>query len=147
MKIYIGADHRGFEMKEELVSWLQEAGHEVVDCGNDQLDPEDDFVDYGFAVAKKVAADATDESRGIGICGSGIGMSIAANRVKGVRCGLSHNAKHVEHARQNDHINMLALASEWVSLDEAKEIITAFLNTEMSPKEKYARRAQKLDNA
>jgi len=123
----------------------------VIDCGNDQLDPADDFVDFAFSVAKKIVDETKnnprgDVVRGIGICGSGIGVSIAANRILGVRCGLSHNSKHTEHARQNDHINMLAIPSEWVSFEEAKDIVTTFLETEKLPKEKYLRRAEKLDN-
>src|SRR3989344_9586631 len=112
MKVYISTDHRGFELKNHMKDWLVEQGHEVIDCGNDHLDPVDDFVDFTFIAAKKLLADLKknpqSNSLGIGICGSGIGVTIAANRLKGIRCGFCVNAWQSIHGRENDQINMLS---------------------------------------
>lgn len=147
MKLYIAADHRGYTLKETLRPWLAGLGHEVIDCGNSHLDPQDDYTDFGITLARQLASDLSRsiQALGIGICGSGVGISIAANRIRGVRCALSLTSKHIQHARQNDHVNVLSLASEYLTEDEAKEIITTFLTTEPIRQEKYIRRARVLD--
>lgn len=167
MKIFLAADHRGFELKEALKPWLQSLGHTLEDCGNTQLDPADDYVDFTRRAVKKLlleystrsvspaapstATPSPDHSApllsatAIGICGSGIGVSIAANRSLHIRCALCMSPAHAAHARRNDHANMLALASEYVSLDQAQAIVIAFLTTEESQTEKYNRRTIKLD--
>lgn len=151
MKIYIGADHRGYSMKEQLKSWLISQGQDVIDCGNDHLDPDDDYVDFGLSIARKITehyAHSHDEHSaiGIGLCGSGVGVSIIGNRIKGVRCSLSMSPDHARHARENDHANMLALASEYIDLDTAKDIITTFMKSSPRRVEKYLRRVRKLDS-
>jgi ribose 5-phosphate isomerase B len=152
MKIFLAADHRGFQLKEALRPWLQSLGHEVEDCGNTQLDPQDDFVDFTRQAAQRLltsnqtqSPSPTLQSTAIAICGSGIGVSIAANRFLGIRCALCMSQEHAIHARKNDHANMLALASEYISPEEAQGIIQAFLSTEESLEEKYLRRTLKLD--
>lgn len=152
MKIFLAADHRGFQLKETLKPWLQSHGHEVEDCGNIQLDPQDDYVDFTRVAAQKLLEalptiqSPTLNSTAIAICGSGIGVSIAANRLVGIRCALCMTPEHAMHARKNDHANMLALASEYISPEEAQSIIQAFLTTEESQEEKYTRRTLKLDD-
>lgn len=144
MKIYLGADHRGFELKNKLVEWLKGEGHEVEDCGNTILDPVDDYVDFANAVAVNVQKEI-ETVTGIVICGSGIGVSIAANRHKGIICGLGFDTHQIQHARENDHINMLSLPSDYIDFEKAKEIVTAFLKSKPKMDEKYVRRAKKLD--
>lgn len=143
MKIYIGADHRGFELKNTLLTWLKEQGHDVTDCGNTRLDPLDDYVDFANRVADSVVAN--HDSLGIVICGSGVGVSVAANRHKGIICALGFDAHQVSHARENDHINVLSIPSEYVDTQKAQTLITAFLTATPKTDEKYIRRKEKLD--
>ncbi len=143
MKVYIGADHRGFELKQQLVPWLQKEGHDVVDCGNSVLDPLDDFPDFSFAVADAVSADP-EHSRGIIICGSGGGVTIAANKVKSIRCDTASNLSEVKHNRTNNDVNMIALAADYTSFDKAKKFMKIFLETKFSGEEKYKRRIAKI---
>jgi ribose 5-phosphate isomerase B len=142
MTIYMGADHRGFHLKERLKVWLSEGGHEVIDCGNRIHDPDDDFPDFSFAVADQVARDAG--SRGIVICGSGGGVTIAANKVKGVRCTTAVHVADVKHNRYADDINVLALSSDYTDFDEAKELVEAFLEVKFDKEERHVRRLNKI---
>lgn len=142
MKLFIGADHRGYPLKETLKLWLVSQGYEVVDCGNDHLDPEDDFPDFSFAVADAVAGDP--ESRGIVICGSGAGVVIAANKVAGIRAALAQSPEEATRNRQHDDVNVLGLAADWMDEAKAKKIVTAFLTTPFDGGEKYVRRIKKI---
>jgi ribose 5-phosphate isomerase B len=142
MKIYLGADHRGFKMKEQLLPWLEDQGHEVIDCGNDKYDPADDFPDYSLAVAKKVQQD--NEAKGIVICGSGVGVNIAANKVTGIRASTGINAEEVKHARQHDDLNILAISADHSTLSEVQEMVGVFLTTAFEPEERFLRRLQKI---
>lgn len=142
MNIYIGADHRGFALKEQLKLWLIQQKHDIVDCGNTVYDPLDDFPDFSFAVADHVAKDAG--SLGILICGSGGGVTIAANKVKGIRCVTAAQIEDVKHNRAHDDANVLAVAANFTTEEEAKKLITVFLDTKFSGEEKYARRIKKI---
>lgn len=142
MKLYIGADHRGFDVKKTLISWLTKAGHEVVDCGNETLDPEDDFPDFTFPVAESVMEN--EGSLGIVICGSGGGVTIAANKVPGIRCVLGMNVEDVTHNRAHDDANVLAIAANYTPQDAIQTMVTAFLETKFSGEPKYKRRLQKI---
>lgn len=142
MKLYIGADHRGFELKEHLKVWLKEEGYEVVDCGNTKYNPADDFTDFSFAVAEKVQQDS--DSRGIVICGSGAGVNIAANKVKGIRASTGINVDEVRHARKHNDLNILAISAEYFSYEETQKMIVMFLTTPFISEEKYVRRLDKI---
>jgi ribose 5-phosphate isomerase B len=142
--IYLGTDHRGFELKEQIKEFLKEQGIAFEDLGSHQLDPNDDYTDIGFLVAKKIA-EKPDENRGILLCGSGIGVVIAANRIKRVRAGLCLSTWMAEHGRQNEDINILALASNLTDLETSKDIIKTFLNTSFLMTENYIRRKKELD--
>ncbi len=142
MNIYIGADHRGFALKEQLKLWLTQQKHDVVDCGNTKLDPLDDFPDFSFAVAEKVSQNP--KSLGILICGSGGGVTIAANKVPGVRCVTASRVEDVKHNRAHDDANVLAVAANFTTEEEAKKFITLFLDTKFSGEEKYKRRISKM---
>lgn len=146
--IFIGADHRGFKLKEQLKSWLKEENYQLVDCGNTVYDSEDDFPDFAFAVAEQVRAQ-TDQSvlaKGIVICGSGVGVNIAANKVAGIRASTAVNADEVRHARQHDDLNILAISADYTSLDEAQKMIKIFLTTPFEPAERFLRRLRKIRN-
>ncbi|MBI5619395.1 RpiB/LacA/LacB family sugar-phosphate isomerase [Candidatus Gottesmanbacteria bacterium] len=150
MKVYIGADHRGYLLKEALRPWLITLGHEVVDCGNTKLDPEDDFPDFSFAVADAVAKAVSSRpalergAAGIVICGSGGGVTIAANKVAGIRAVFARTPDEAVSNRQHNDINVLALAADRTGEEGAKTIITAFLTTSFLGEEKYVRRIKKI---
>lgn len=139
MKVYIGADHRGFALKKYLISQL--SSYDVVDMGAVTHEPQDDFVDFATLVGRKVASDSL--GRGILICGSGAGMCIAANKIAGIRCSVGHNSDEIRASRHDDDINVLALPSDFISQDEAIDIVKAFLTTEFAPEERFIRRIAK----
>lgn len=140
--IYIGADHRGFELKEELKRRLTNDGIEVEDLGNETLDPADDYVDYAKAVAQTVANDS--ESKGILICGSGVGVDMAANKVKGARSCLVFDQKRAIQSREHEDANILCLGSDILIADDAYEIVKVFIQTPFSGEERHIRRLNKL---
>lgn len=141
--IYIGADHRGFGLKERLKQWLVTQHLAVVDCGNVRLDPGDDFPVFAHAVAEQVVAD--EDHRGILICGSGAGVVIAANKVPGARCSVGINLSDIYHARAHDDLNILAIASNFVTFEEAKQQVGMFLNTPFEAVERHVRRLKRIE--
>jgi ribose 5-phosphate isomerase B len=144
MFIYIGADHRGFELKESLKGFLKTKNYEVFDLGNDHLDKDDDYSDFAKSVAEKISADPS-ESRGVLICGSGVGMDIAANRFKNVRSVLAFSPEHAAVSRKDDDTNVLSLAADFLKEDEARGILSVWLETSFSGEEKYMRRINKIN--
>lgn len=142
MIIYFGADHRGFDLKETLKKFVQDKGYEISDLGDTQKNPEDDYTDFAMAVGKKVGEDA--QSRGILVCGSGAGMEITANKFKGVRATVGFLRDQVFDARNHDDINVLVLSADFVSVDDAQQMVKLFLDTPMSPEPRHARRLQKI---
>jgi len=143
MKIFIGADHRGFELKSKLIDWLTSNGHEAEDCGAFEYNKGDDASDFSAAVARKILENSG--SLGIVICGSGAAVDITANRFRGVRCGLGLERGQVEHMRGWDHINILALPADSLGFDSAKGLVDVFLKTEEKSEERMIRRIKKLD--
>ena len=141
MNIYIGADHRAFDLKEQLVAWLVQQGREVEDL-NKNNNPDDDYPDVAKSVAEKVGENT--DNFGILLCGSGAGVSVAANKVKGVRSALMHNPNQVEIARADDDINVLALGADFITLEEAKKAISVFLATPFSGEARHVRRLEKI---
>jgi ribose 5-phosphate isomerase B len=141
-KIYIGADHAGWKMKEEIKTWLKDSGYEVEDLGNKILDENDDYPDFALAVAEKVA----DESGNFGIliCASGQGMCIAANKVRGARAIVGFDENTAVASRADDDANVLCLPAREMSATNAKEIIKVWLKTEFSNEERHVRRLQKI---
>jgi len=144
MNIFIGADHRGFELKNKLMEYLQEKNIRIEDMGNYQLDPNDDSPDFARKVAEAVLQNP-QEYLGIVVCGSGIGVSIMANRFKGIRCALTFEVSQAQHGRENDHINVIAIPSEYLDFEKAKKIIDVFLSSSPKNEEKYLRRTKKFD--
>ena len=127
MKIALSADHAGFEMKDALAAWLRETGHEVLDLGTHG--PESvDYPDFGARLGRAVASG--DAERGIAICGSGIGIAIAANRNLGCRCAQVNEPLSAALARTHNDANAIALGARLIGVDMAKACVTAFFSTE-----------------
>lgn len=141
VKIYIGADHRGYRLKGKLVEFLRKKDYTVIDMGNSKYERDDDFVDFAIKVGEKAVA---SNELGIVICSSGIGVCIAANKVRGVRAGLCTTLKQTRIARESDNINVLCLSSELVSEEKNLKIALEFINTVFSPEERYMRRLGKI---
>lgn len=137
MEIYLGADHRGWELKKKLRGWLQAKGYTVHDLGADKLEADDDYPRYAFRVAEAVAV---RQGRGIVICGSGAGMAIAANKVPGVRAVLAHDEALLGAARQDDDVNVLALGADFIAIEQAEKVVEVFLQTSFEPSEPHERR-------
>lgn len=146
MKIFVGADHRGFYLKEKIESYLKSVGYDVDDEGDKKLDPEDDFTVFAARVVNAMKA-AGDDSRGILICGSGQGMVMAANRFKGVRAGLGWSNDAARSIRNDEDSNVLALPAEVLEQDESawQSVIRTWLNTPFAGAERYKRRINLLD--
>ncbi len=126
MKISMGCDHGGYPLKEFLKSWLEEQGHTVVDCGTHSTDS-CDYPDFGAAAAREVAEGRCE--RGIVICTTGIGISIAANKVKGIRCALCSDPLSAEMTRRHNDANMLAMGAGMIGKNMAQRITEVFLTT------------------
>jgi len=142
--IYIGADHRGYQLKETLKEYLDEQGCDFTDCGAYTYNPEDDFPDYGERVARSVQG--TSQCCGILLCGSGQGMCMAANRLKGVRGVLAYSQRVVKEAVEHDHANVMCIPADDYTMEEVKLMVETFLQSEPSSKDKYERRVAKLDD-
>lgn len=143
--IYLGADHRGYELKEKVARWLFEWKLEFMDMGADHLDPNDDYTVYTEKVAPMVGGPHSAEaSRGILICGSGVGADVAANKFDGVRASVGKSVEQVKAGRNDDDMNILVIAADYTKENEAKEMVKAFLETKFGGKERYKRRLEEL---
>ncbi|MFI5496894.1 ribose-5-phosphate isomerase [Actinoplanes sp. NPDC051859] len=142
MRVYLGSDHAGYELKSHLVNYLTKQGYEVVDVGPHVYDPEDDYPAFCFHTGAKVVADAG--SLGIVIGGSGNGEQIAANKVAGVRSALAWKVEIAQLARQHNDSNVLAIGARQHTLDEASAMAEAFLTTPFSGDERHSRRIGQL---
>lgn len=144
MIIYLGADHRGFNLKERLKDFLKNQGYEIFDAGNVRYDEADDYPDFAAALAQKISKDP-DGSRGILICGSGVGVDVAANKFRGVRSALAISADQVYDARHDDNVNVLSLAADFTSEGDAEKLVQTFIETPFAEKEeRFARRIEKI---
>lgn len=145
--IYLGADHRGFKLKEKLKTFLGEEGYDFEDLGNTVHDPADDYPDFAAKVAEKVLEDP-EENRGILFCGSGVGMDIIANKFKGVRSALvwSDDEALVKQSRQHDNSNVLSLPADHLTGEQVKKIVRLWLETPFLAVERYLRRIQKIES-
>ena len=142
MKLAIAADHAGYELKALLVPWLDSAGHQVIDLGAHQLDPDDDYPDYAAAVAQRVQSGGAE--RGIVVCGSGVGACIAANKVPGIRACLCHDTYTGHQGVEHDDMNVICLGARIIGVELAKEILHAFLSANFLPEPRFRRRLEKL---
>jgi ribose 5-phosphate isomerase B len=139
--IYIAADHRGFRLKEELKKWLETELYEFRDLGAAEYNREDDYPEIAIKLGETVVE---DQGRGILICGSGAGASIAINKVIGIRAGLCTSVKQAIAARTDDNINVLCLSADWVSSEDNQKIVENFLNTLFSSEERHLRRINQI---
>ena len=142
MKIAVAADHNGYDLKNLIYSLMSDAGHEVTDVGPHEVDPLDDYPDYAKPLAEGVSTGIYD--RGIMICGSGVGASVAANKVKGVRAAVCHDIYSAHQGVEHDDMNVLCLGSRIVGLEVAKELVKAFLDAEYTHEERHQRRLEKV---
>ena len=142
MKLAIGADHAGFDLKAQIVPWLESSGHQVVDLGAHDLDPADDYPDFAAAVARSVTGGQSE--RGVMICGSGVGASIAANKAAGIRAALCHDTYTARQGVEHNDMNVLCLGGRVIGIETAKEVITAFLGAEFVPEDRFQRRMEKV---
>lgn len=141
--IYIGADHRGFKLKEKIAQWLFEWKYEFTDEGADLLDESDNYTVYAERVASLVTNDKN--SKGILLCGSGVGVDVVANKFDSIRASIAKNAEQVKAGRKDDDMNVLVIAADYTSEFEAKEIVKAFLETKFSGEERYKKRLQEIE--
>jgi RpiB/LacA/LacB family sugar-phosphate isomerase len=142
MRIGLAADHGGFELKEALATELREEGHQVVDFGPRVLDPDDDYPDTVIPLARAVAA--SEVERGIAVCGSGIGASVAASKVGGVRAAVCHDVYSAHQGVEHDDLNVLCLGARVVGPALARELVRAFLGARYTEEDRHARRLAKL---
>jgi ribose 5-phosphate isomerase B len=145
MKIYIAADHNGFDMKRDLTEELTAAGYAVVDEGDKARDPDDDFPQFASRAIAALKASDDPDARGILICGSGQGMCMAANRYKGIRASLVWSLEEAHAARNDDDSNVLCLPARYMTLGEAIKITETWLATPFAGAPRFKRRNKELD--
>jgi ribose 5-phosphate isomerase B len=142
MNVAIGTDHGGFALKSAIVDAIKRDGHSVIDCGAYELQPDDDYPDFAAAVAQAVAAGKAQ--RGVLICGSGVGASVAANKVRGVRSALCHDTFSAHQGVEDDDMNVLALGARVIGPSLAVELVRSFLAAKFSGAERHRRRLEKV---
>ena len=142
MKVSIATDHNGVVEKQELINFLYELNVSVLDCSTNNT-PTDDYPDFAEVVAKNVATNQSD--LGILLCGTGIGMSIAANKVKGIRCAKVSSVDEARLSKEHNNANIIALSYK-ENMDVLKEMIKTFIETPFSNEERHARRVEKINN-
>ena len=145
MKIFLGADHAGYELKNQLREHLHHAGHEVVDVGAKTLDEDDDYPKYAYLVASQLLGEEDGTALGLLVCGSGQGMSMAANRVNGIRAALAWDEASARASRADDNANVLVLPARFVAPDQAAAMTDAWLKAEFKADPKYQRRLDELE--
>lgn len=142
MRIAVAADHAGFEMKNQLAEAIREAGHEVVDEGAHSYNADDDYPDFAEALGRAVQKGRAD--RGVLICGSGVGASVAANKLDGVRAGLCHDAYSAHQGVEHDDMNVLVLGARIIGIELARDLVKNFLAARFSGESRHMRRLEKV---
>jgi ribose 5-phosphate isomerase B len=142
MRVGIATDHGGFGLKEELISQLRAAGHEVVDFGALRLTPDDDYPDFVIPLAQAVAAGTME--RGVAICGSGVGASVCANKVPGIRAALIHDHFSAQQGVEDDHMNIICMGGRTVGPAVAWDLVQTFLAADPSQAARHLRRLGKV---
>jgi len=146
MKIYVGADHQGFQLKSRLITLLNRLDYEVNDEGDEKPDPNDDFPVFAQKVVSAVLSSEDANARGILICGSGQGMCMAANRFKGIRAALAYDLESARSSRNDDDSNILCLPAAILKTEEVGPIVQIWLDTSFAAAPRYIRRIKELDN-
>jgi ribose 5-phosphate isomerase B len=144
VRVYLGSDHAGFELKATLTTWLKEAGHEPVDCGPDSYDPQDDYPPFVMRAAQGVMNDPG--SLGIVIGGSGNGEQIAANKIPGIRAALAWTLETARLARQHNDANVLSVGGRMHTVEEMTHFVDVFLATAFTGEERHVRRIAMLSD-
>ena len=142
MRVGIATDHGGFVLKQELAGLIRNAGHEVVDFGAHSLTPDDDYPDFVIPLSRAVAAGTVD--RGVAICGSGVGASVCANKVPGIRAGLIHDHFSAGQGVEDDHMNILCMGGRTVGPSVAWDLVRTFLAAQYSQADRHLRRLGKV---
>lgn len=141
MRIAVGADHAGFELKQILRDYLRHRGHEVIDAGTTSADPVD-YPDFAEAVSKVLLDGAAE--RGVLVCGSGVGASVSANKVPGIRAGLCHDTYSARQGVEHDDMNILVLGARVIGVELARELVNNFLAAKFNGEERHRRRIEKI---
>ncbi|HEY1373390.1 MAG TPA: ribose 5-phosphate isomerase B [Candidatus Binatia bacterium] len=141
MRVAIGADHAGFSMKQNLAAYVRELGHQILDLGTDSEAPVD-YPDFAAAVGRAVVEGRAE--RGVLICGSGVGASVAANKIPGVRAGLCHDTYSAHQGVEHDDMNVLVLGARVIGPELARELVRVYLNARFSGAERHVRRLEKI---
>lgn len=143
IKIYIGADHRGYKLKEKIATWLFELKFDFEDLGADHQDPKDDYSKYATEVASLVAK--RPGSRGVLLCGSGVGVEVMANKFDGIRAAIGKTPAQVKSGREDDDMNILVIAADFTKEKEAKGMLIAFLETKYEKNVSHERRLGEIE--
>jgi RpiB/LacA/LacB family sugar-phosphate isomerase len=141
MRIAIGADHAGFDLKEIIAAYLRHLGHEVIDVGTNSDDPVD-YPDFAEALSKVVVQGQAE--RGVLICGSVVGTSVSANKIPGIRAGLCHNTYSARQGVEHDDMNVLVLGARVIGIEMARELVDNFLAAKFNGEERHRRRVEKI---
>jgi ribose 5-phosphate isomerase B len=141
MRVVIGADHAGFELKENLVEYLRELGHQVLDIGTYSTEPVD-YPDFAEAVGKALLDGQAD--RGVLVCGSGVGASVAANKLPGIRAGLCHDTYSAHQGVEHDDMNIIVIGARVIGMELARELLRTFVIAEFMGEERHRRRLEKI---
>ncbi len=142
MIVALGTDHAGFALKATVVDAIRRLGHDVLDCGATTIDPTDDYPDFAAQVARAVLAGRAE--RGVLLCGSGVGASVAANKFRGIRSALCHDTFSARQGVEDDAMNVLTLGARVIGPALAEELVRAFLAAEFSGAERHRRRLEKV---
>lgn len=149
MRVYLGADHQGFFLKNKVRDYLTKAGYQITDYSNEELDPDDDFPEYAKLAAKRVVDEKDDTDVAILVCGGGQGMCMAANRIKGVRAIVASSVEDATYGRNDNDANVLCLPARVLDREYNiplwRDIVDAFMNTPFAGAERYIRRNRELD--
>ena len=149
MRVYLGADHQGFFLKNKVRDYLTKAGYQITDYSNEELDPDDDFPKYAKLAAKRVVDEKDDTDVAILVCGGGQGMCMAANRIKGVRAIVASSVEDATYGRNDNDANVLCLPDRVLDREYNiplwRDIVDAFMNTPFAGAERYIRRNRELD--
>jgi len=142
MRVALGADHAGYQLKNELLQVVRDAGHEPIDLGGDGSDPTDDYPDYAEKVGNAVRAGEAE--RGILICGSGVGVSVAANKIPGIRAAVCHDTYSAHQGVEHDDMNVLVLGERVIGQELAHDLVRAYLGAKFSGEPRHVRRLNKV---
>jgi ribose 5-phosphate isomerase B len=144
MNIAVGTDHAGFALKSTVIDAIRADGHEVVDCGASSVDPDDDYPDFAEAVARAIIGGRAE--RGVLLCGSGVGASVAANKFDGIRSALCHDTFSARQGVEDDAMNVLTLGARVIGPSLAEELVHAFLRAKFSGAQRHQRRLNKVNS-